>query len=103
MNADTLREVVARAIREAPMRATGVKPDPEIPLTDGEMLRGDAALQAIVQAAGLDAEGLRYEADRLEKQAKSAEVDGLTEVVAPRRRATVALLRALASAAAPHP
>lgn len=44
-----LREVVARAIREAPIRATnGSKHvDPDATLTDGEFLRADAAIAAI--------------------------------------------------------
>ena len=44
-----LREAVARAIREAPIRATnGSKHvDPDVALTDGEFLRADAAIAAV--------------------------------------------------------
>lgn len=44
---DKLVEAVARAIREAPLRAFGVTPDPEQPLDEGELRAARAALAAI--------------------------------------------------------
>lgn len=47
MTWEELVEVTARAAREAPLLRDGRKPDPDYPLSPGDLLRGRAALTAI--------------------------------------------------------
>lgn len=102
MDANQLVERVARAIREAPMRVTMARPDrvidPNIPVTDGDMLRARAALREIVAAAGIKPDpdsGRLVAVDALDKNGMHLRALGAEEM-AVACESGAALLRALA-------
>jgi hypothetical protein len=97
MGDERLIEIAARAIREAPMRATlrsGGVVDPIAPLTDAELNRGRAALAAIRNAgcAIVPLEGEEFEA-----AVERAIVAYIDTARRPWRNAVPAILRAALS------